>query len=101
MIEDPADLYFLKHEQIENLERMAEKSAANAILSIQNSKKRSLDRLVYGLGIRHVGKTIAELLTTRFHSIEELSKTTLEELTEIGGIGPKIAQSIIVWLGLL
>ena len=95
LIEDPVDLYFLKQEQFENLERMAEKSAQNAVTSIQKSKERSLDRLIYGLGIRHVGKTIAELLTTRFHSIEELSKTTLEELTEIGGIGPKIAQSII------
>jgi len=95
LIKDPIDLYFLKQEKLESLERMAEKSAQNAITSIQNSKERSLDRLVYGLGIRHVGKTIAELLTTRSHSIEELSKTTLEELTEIGGIGPKIAQSII------
>lgn len=95
LIEDPVDLYFLKQEQFEELERMAEKSAQNAITSIQNSKERSLDRLIYAFGIRHVGKTIAELLTTRFHSIEELSKTTLEELIEIGGIGPKIAQSII------
>ncbi|OGI09896.1 MAG: DNA ligase (NAD(+)) LigA [Candidatus Melainabacteria bacterium RIFCSPLOWO2_02_FULL_35_15] len=95
LIEDPVDLYFLKQEQFEELERMAEKSAQNAITSIQNSKERSLDRLIYAFGIRHVGKTIAELLTTRFHSIEELSKTTPEELTEIGGIGPKIAQSII------
>ncbi len=95
LIEDPVDLYFLKQEQLEDLERMAEKSAQNAITSIQNSKERSLDRLIYALGIRHVGKTIAELLSTRFHSLEELSKTTLEELTEIGGIGPKIAQSII------
>ena len=95
LIKDPIDLYFLKQEQIEKLERMAEKSAQNAITSIQNSKERSLDRLIYGLGIRHIGKTIAELLTTRFHSLEELSETTLEELTGIGGIGPKIAQSII------
>ena len=95
LIEDPVDLYFLKQEELENLERMAEKSATNAITSIQNSKERSLDRLIYAFGIRQVGKTIAELLTTRFNSIEELSKTTLEELIEIGGIGPKIAQSII------
>ncbi len=95
LIKDPVDLYFLERGQIEKLERIAEKSAQNAITSIQNSKERSLDRLIYGLGIRHVGKTISELLTTRFHSLEELSGTTLEELTNIGGIGPKIAQSII------
>ncbi len=95
LIEDPIDLYFLNKEQIEKLERMAEKSAQNAITSIQNSKEKNLDRLIYAFGIRHVGKTIADLLTSRFHSIEDLSKTTLEELTEIGGIGPKIAKSVI------
>src|SRR3989338_6723955 len=74
---------------------MAGKSAANAILSIQNSKKRSLDRLVYALGIRHVGKTIAELLASKFNSLEELSEVKLEDLTNIDGIGPKIAKSIV------
>ena len=94
LIEDPVDLYFLRQEQIENLERMAEKSASNAITSIQNAKDRNLDRLIYALGIRHVGKTIAELLTRRFHSLEELEKATLEDLTNIDGIGLKIAKSI-------
>lgn len=95
LIKDAADLYFLKQETIKNLERMAEKSASNAITSIQNSKNRSLDRLIYAMGIRHVGKTIAELLTLRFHSLEDLSEAKLEELTNIDGIGPKIAGSII------
>lgn len=95
LIKDPVDLYFLKQEETEKLERMAEKSASNAISSIQNSKNRSLDRLVYAFGIRHVGKTIAELLTTRFNSIEELSKATIDELTSIDGIGKKIAESIV------
>lgn len=94
LIRDPVDLYFLKQEDIENLDRMAEKSASNAIISIQNSKDRSLDRLVYALGIKHVGKTIAELITTGFHSLEELSKATSEDLINIEGIGPKIAKSI-------
>lgn len=94
LIEDPLDLYFLKQEQLEHLERMAEKSAYNAITSIQESKERSLDRLIFALGIRHVGKTIAELLTTRFHSLIELSEATLEDLTNIDGVGPKIAKSI-------
>ena len=95
LIKDPIDLYFVEQKEIEELERMAEKSASNAISSIQKSKNRSLDRLVYALGIRHVGKTIAELLTTRFNSIEELSKATIDELTSIDGIGKKIAESIV------
>ena len=95
LIEDPVDLYFLKQTQLENLERMAEKSASNAMSSIENSKNRTLDRLIYALGIRHVGKTIAELLSSRFNSIDELSKTSLDELKNIDGIGPKIGKSIV------
>ena len=94
LIEDPVDLYFLKEEEIKSLERMAEKSAKNAITSIQNTKERNLDRLIYALGIRHVGKTIAELLASRFHTLEELASSSLDELTNIDGIGPKIAKSI-------
>ena len=95
LISDPVDLYFLKQGQLEEPERMAEKSANNAITSIENSKKRTLDRLIYALGIRHVGKTIAELLSSRFNSIDELSEASLEDLENIGGIGPKIAKSIV------
>jgi DNA ligase (NAD+) len=95
LIKDPVDLYFLKQEDLVSLERMAEKSATNAIASIQNSKERTLDRLMFALGIRHVGKTIAELLSRRFSSINELSNVSLEQLTEIDGIGPKIAKSVI------
>lgn len=95
LIEDPIDLYFLKKEQLEKLERMAEKSATNAINSIQNSKDRSLDRLIYAFGIRHVGKTVAELLTTKYYSIAELEKASQEDLTLIDGIGPRIASSIV------
>ncbi|OGI20770.1 MAG: hypothetical protein A3B68_09545 [Candidatus Melainabacteria bacterium RIFCSPHIGHO2_02_FULL_34_12] len=95
LINDPIDLYFLKQKDLEELERMAEKSATNAITSIQNSKNRTLDRLIYAFGIRHVGKTIAELLSSRIHSIEELSDASLDELIKIDGIGPKIAKSIV------
>lgn len=95
LIKDPVDLYFLKQEQIEKLERMAEKSAQNAIESIKNSKDRSFDRLIYGLGIKNVGSTIAELITDRFISLDELIYSTEEELMNIGGIGPKIAKSIV------
>lgn len=94
LIKDPIDLYFLEQDRIENLERMAEKSASNAITSIEKSKARELDRLIYALGIRHVGSTVAELLTTRFTSLEDLSNSTEEKIVEIDGIGPKIAKSI-------
>lgn len=95
LVKDPVDLYFLKQEDLVSLERMAEKSANNAINSIQNSKERTLDRLMFALGIRHVGKTIAELLSRRFASLEELSNVSLEQLTEVDGIGPKIAKSVV------
>ena len=95
LIKDPVDLYFLRQEDLEDLERLAEKSASNAITSIQNSKDRSLDRLIFALGIRHVGKTIAELIVARYSSLDDLSKATLDELKSISGVGEKIAKSII------
>lgn len=94
LINDPVDLYFLKLDELENLERMAEKSATNAIDSIEKSKDRSLDRLIFALGIRHIGKTIAELLAASFGSLEELSGAAVGDLTNIPGIGPKIADSV-------
>lgn len=94
LIEDPLDLYFLKEEDLIELERMAEKSAKNAIESIKNSKHRNLEKLIYGLGIKNVGLTTSELLIGRFDSLETLKDATEEELTSIIGIGPKIAKSI-------
>ena len=94
LIKDAADLYSLTEEQIANLERMGEKSAANIVRAIQNSKERPLARLIYALGIRHVGGETAELLAGKFHSIEELSKAVPEDLMTVPGIGPKIAESI-------
>ncbi len=92
---DVADLYYLKQEQLEPLERMGKKSAAKLIDQIQNSKTRPLARLVYGLGIRHVGEEMAERLVKRFPSIDELEKASLEELMSVPTIGPKIAESVI------
>jgi len=94
LIKDVADLYSLTEEQIANLERMGEKSAANIVRAIQNSKERPLARLIYALGIRHVGEETAELLARKFHSIDELAQATVEDLMTIPGIGPKIAESI-------
>lgn len=98
LIEDPADLYGLTVEQISALERMAQKSAKNLITSIQKSKERSLDRLISGLGIPLVGEIAAKLLATRYGTLEEFTRRDpikeAEELAEVHGIGPKIAQSV-------
>jgi DNA ligase (NAD+) len=95
LIRNYADLYELKAEQLIPLERMGEKSAFNIINSIKNSLTVPYNRVLFALGIRHVGETVAKTIAERFRSIEELIKASLEELTSIREIGPKIASSII------
>ena len=94
LITNYADLYDLKKEQILNLERMAEKSAQNLIDAIQKSKQQPFERVIYALGIRFVGKTVAKDLAKAFPSIEQLESASLEELTSVDSIGPKIAKSV-------
>jgi DNA ligase (NAD+) len=94
MVENVADLYDLKKEDILKLEGFKEKSAQNLIDSINNSKKQDLSRLIYGLGIRHVGKYAAQLLASHFSSIDKLAEATEEELKEIDGLGEKSAEAI-------
>lgn len=94
LVRDPADLYHLTIEDVQKLERMAEKSASNLIRAIEASKKNSLARLIFGLGIRHVGSRAAVILTEHFHSLDALQKAGLEELTEIYEVGPVMARSI-------
>jgi len=95
IIVDFADLYYLKKEQLMDLERMAEKSSQNVIDAIKASKERELNRLIYALGIRHVGSNSARILTNHYSSIEELKKASREELVEINEIGPVMAESIV------
>lgn len=95
LIEDYADLYNLIKEDLIPLERMAEKSADNAIKAIETSKARPLHRLIFALGIRHVGAGAARVLTGKYHSIEELSAATVDQLEGIDEIGPTIAASIV------
>lgn len=95
MIEDVGDLFSLTLEQVTGIERMGEKSAANLLAAIDNAKDRPLARLVYGLGIRHVGATVAVLLTKAFPNIDRLSEATEEQLTAIDGIGPVVAASVV------
>jgi DNA ligase (NAD+) len=94
LIDSIADLYHLKKEDILNLEGFKEKSTENLIDSIEKSKQQSLSRLIYGLGIRHVGKYAAQLLANQYGSIDELASTSAEELKEIHGLGEKTAEAI-------
>jgi DNA ligase (NAD+) len=94
LIDDIADLYFLKKEDILKLEGFKEKSTQNLLDSIENSKKQDLSRLIYGLGIRHVGKYAAQLIASKYNSIDELAKASEEELKEIDGLGDKSAEAI-------
>jgi len=95
LIRDPADLFYLAADQVAQLDRMAEKSATNAIQAIEASKEASLDRLIYALGIRHVGERTASALANHFGSIEALKVASEEELAEIRDVGPVVAASVV------
>ncbi len=94
LIENPADLYVLTKEQLLPLERMAEKSAQNIITGIEKSKEIPFEKVLYGIGIKHVGETVAKKLVKNFPTIEELKNATVEELCQVEDIGTKIAISI-------
>jgi len=94
MVKSYGDIYILKHEELANLERMADKSARNLISAIEKSKANSFNRLVYGLGIRHVGVRSAWILASRFRSLDALASSGIEELQSINEIGPVMAESI-------
>lgn len=95
MIKDVADIYYLDFEKVKNLERMGEKSARNLFDGIEASKKRPLQRLIYGLGILNVGEHAANLLAQKFKSLDRLAKAGQEELSSIREIGPVTAASIV------
>ena len=97
LVRDPADLYRLKIEEVSALERRGDKSAANFIEAILASKQRDLPRLLFGLGILHVGATVAKLLARVYPDLDALSSATLAELTAVEGIGETIARSIELW----
>ncbi|MFB3924233.1 MAG: NAD-dependent DNA ligase LigA [Terriglobia bacterium] len=94
LVRDVADLYSLTHEQLANLERMAEKSAQNLMEEIENSKKAELPRLIFALGIRFVGERTGQLLADHFGSLDKLAKATEEELFEVEEVGPRVAEAI-------
>ncbi|HEY2819851.1 MAG TPA: NAD-dependent DNA ligase LigA [Candidatus Acidoferrum sp.] len=94
LAKDVADLYTLKLDTLIDLERFAEKSAQNLIDEIEASKKASLARLIYALGIRMIGERTGQLLAAHFSSLDELAAATEEQLLEVGEVGPKVAASI-------
>ena len=95
LIRDFADLYELTTDQIIHLDRMAEKSADNLVNGVQASKDVPFERVLFGLGIRYVGETVAKKLAKHYKSIEALSKATLEDLEQVDEIGIKIAESVV------
>ena len=93
-IKDYADLYKLDLETLTNLDRMAEKSAQNLLDEIAASKKASLARLIYAIGMPFVGERTAQLLAAHFGSMEKIADATTEELMEVGEVGPKVAEGV-------
>jgi DNA ligase (NAD+) len=94
---DVADLYHLRAEQVADLERMGEKSAANFVAGIAASRSRELWRLLFGLGILHIGTSTAKALSRRFPDLDAVARATPEELMQAEDIGEVIAHSLHNW----
>ncbi len=94
LIEDPADLYFLKKQGLMKMDRMGDKLAENLLNAIEKSRKPSLSHLIYALGIRNVGSHLAEVLARRFGSIDHLALQSVDDLTGVKEVGPIVALSI-------
>jgi len=99
LVKNVADLYYLKHnkEQLLELERMAGKSATNMLNAIEKSKETPLSRVIFALGIRHIGEEMAEILAKEFGSLKALADASRERLMSIPTVGPKIADSVIAF----
>jgi DNA ligase (NAD+) len=94
IIRDQADLYFLKREDLMNMDRMGDKLARNLLDAIDRSRKPALANLIYALGIRNVGEHLASVLARNFKSIDTLAEQTKEGLTQVREVGPVVAESI-------
>ena len=97
LVEDVADIYKLKREDLLQLERMGEKSVGNLLSAIEASKANSMEKLLFGLGIRHVGAKAARTLAMHFGSMERLAQATYDELTAIDEVGDKMASSVVTY----
>lgn len=99
LIHNPADLYNLTADDIRGVERMGDKSAENIIVGIEKSKEVPFERVIFALGIRFVGETVAKKIAKSFVDVDELEQADLEKLTEIDEIGERIAQSLLAYFG--
>ncbi len=97
LISEISDLYYLKKQDLLLLERMAEKSTDNLLLGLEKSKQVPFERLLFGLGIRYVGETVAKVLCKRFKTIDAIINTDIETLVEVDEIGGKIAESVVLY----
>ena len=95
LIKDIADIYYLKYEDIVILDRFAPKSAMNLINAIQNTKANTLDKLLFGLGMRHIGKKAAKILSENFDDIYEIGKASVEEINALDDFGEIMAKSVV------
>jgi len=95
LISDFGDLYYLEHGELADLERLGDKSAQNLLDALKRSKERPFDRVIYALGIRHVGSRTASLITEEFSSIDELEDAGIQDLSAINEVGEVIAESIV------
>ncbi len=95
LIKDPTDLYYLKYEDLVEMDRLGVKSANNLLKAIEKSKNAGLDRVIFALGIRNIGSKAGKILAEKFGDIDNLSNATEEQLTQIGDIGPIMAKSIV------
>ncbi|MBE6872063.1 MAG: NAD-dependent DNA ligase LigA [Ruminococcaceae bacterium] len=98
LLSSVADLYTIKADEIEQIERMGKKSAENLISAIESSKQRGLDRVIFALGIRNIGQKAAKLLAQKFTDIDALMKATAEEILTIDGFGDIMAESVVEFL---
>ena len=100
LIKDVADIYKLTREQLIHLERMGEKSVQNLLAAIERSKENSLERLLFGLGIRHVGAKAAKILAMEYGHMDRLMEASEEQLKAINEIGEKMAASVVAYFAL-
>ena len=97
LVKDPADIFTVKKEDLLKLERFADISAGKLVKAIQENKKPPLDRFIYALGIRHIGEQSAIDLANHFHAFEKLKSATIDELSDVEGVGEIVAESIVEW----
>lgn len=97
-IKDVGDIYYLKYDEVKSLDRYADKSAKNLLAAIEKSKSNELDRLLFGLGMRHIGKKASKILATSFDDIYQIQKASYDKILELEDFGPKMAESVVEFM---